>query len=189
MFQKPRTETREHKGLSFTIKYSLKRKKTVQFSFDFQKKEVVLSCPSFISEKDLICFLEKAKDRYQIEEKNFSHKSDLNNKAVELVKKYLPEYYSQIQAKLGTLQIEYSSKIAYRTFGKYYNCSNKIVLGKVLYNVPEYVRDYILFHEVVHIISFKHDKLFKSLEKRFPKYERANGYLEAISSLGRSKKN
>jgi len=46
--------------------------------------------------------------------------------------------------------------------------------------VPEYVLDYVLLHELTHLIESGHDHAFHQLMQRYPKVERAEGFLEAM---------
>jgi predicted metal-dependent hydrolase len=50
--------------------------------------------------------------------------------------------------------------------------------------VPQYVLDYVVVHELAHLRHADHSAAFKALEARFPRVERANGYLEALGRLG-----
>jgi predicted metal-dependent hydrolase len=46
--------------------------------------------------------------------------------------------------------------------------------------MPEYVVDYVLVHELVHLIEPGHDERFWALVARFPRAERARGFLEGV---------
>ena len=47
--------------------------------------------------------------------------------------------------------------------------------------VPDYVLDYVLLHELTHLIEPDHGPEFHALMERFPQAERAEGFLEAMA--------
>jgi predicted metal-dependent hydrolase len=46
--------------------------------------------------------------------------------------------------------------------------------------MPDYVVDYVLVHELVHLIEPGHDDRFWALVARYPRAERARGFLEGV---------
>lgn len=59
--------------------------------------------------------------------------------------------------------------------------SRSIRLSKRLQVMPSWVRDYVLLHELVHLIDPTHGPRFHALLNQFPWAERAKGYLQGIS--------
>ena len=55
-----------------------------------------------------------------------------------------------------------------------------------LKGLPQYVIDYVLLHELVHLICTDHGRDFDNFMKLFEKKERAEGYLDALDELGLS---
>ncbi len=47
--------------------------------------------------------------------------------------------------------------------------------------MPKWVVDYVIIHELAHLVHFHHDEEFHELVARYPKAERAEGFLEAVS--------
>jgi hypothetical protein len=50
-------------------------------------------------------------------------------------------------------------------------------------SLPEWVLDYLLVHELAHLVHSDHGQEFHELENRYPLTERAKGYLLALDSL------
>jgi metallopeptidase YgjP-like protein len=49
--------------------------------------------------------------------------------------------------------------------------------------LPDWVLDYLLVHELAHLVHSDHGPDFHALENRYPLTERAKGYLLALDSL------
>jgi predicted metal-dependent hydrolase len=48
--------------------------------------------------------------------------------------------------------------------------------------MPAWVIDYVLLHELAHLVVPSHNSAFWALVARYPKTERARGYLEGVSA-------
>lgn len=57
-----------------------------------------------------------------------------------------------------------------------------IRVSERLRDVPSWVLDYVLVHELAHLRVHGHDARFWELVRRYPKTERAIGYLEGLSA-------
>ena len=55
-----------------------------------------------------------------------------------------------------------------------------IRISSRLRRVPDYVLDYVIVHELAHLVEHGHGPRFTELERRFPRWERAEGFLEAM---------
>ena len=67
-----------------------------------------------------------------------------------------------------------------RRWGSCTPADRSIRLSSRLRTMPEYVVDYVLVHELVHLIEPNHDERFWALVARYPKAERARGFLEGV---------
>jgi predicted metal-dependent hydrolase len=57
-----------------------------------------------------------------------------------------------------------------------------IRLSERLREMPTWVQDYVLVHELAHLIEPGHTPRFWTLVERYPRTERARGYLDGISA-------
>lgn len=60
-----------------------------------------------------------------------------------------------------------------------------IRLSRRLSGMPSWVVDYVLLHELAHLLIPGHDAEFWELVHRYPKAERARGYLEGVAAVPR----
>ncbi|MEU6645854.1 M48 family metallopeptidase [Saccharomonospora sp. NPDC046836] len=60
-----------------------------------------------------------------------------------------------------------------------------IRVSERLRTVPSWVLDYVLVHELAHLRVAEHNAKFWALVQRYPKAERAIGYLEGLSTAER----
>jgi predicted metal-dependent hydrolase len=67
-----------------------------------------------------------------------------------------------------------------RRWGSCTPADRSIRLSSRLRAMPEYVVDYVLVHELVHLIEPGHDERFWALVGRYPRAERARGFLEGV---------
>jgi predicted metal-dependent hydrolase len=68
----------------------------------------------------------------------------------------------------------------HRRWGSCTPADGSIRLSSRLQTMPEYVVDYVLVHELVHLLEPGHDERFWALVARYPKAERARGFLEGV---------
>jgi YgjP-like, metallopeptidase domain len=68
--------------------------------------------------------------------------------------------------------------------GRWGSCTpadGTIRLSKRLQGLPAYVIDYVLLHELVHLLVPGHGPRFWAMLESYPKLERARGYLDGVS--------
>jgi predicted metal-dependent hydrolase len=59
-----------------------------------------------------------------------------------------------------------------------------IRIAKRAASLPDWVLDYLVVHELAHLIQSDHGPEFHELENRYPLTERAKGYLLALDAMG-----
>lgn len=158
---------------------SFRRRKTI--SAKEIKGVIHLYLPVGLSEKEETKYVQWAKKRIkakkgkrELKEKNADQ--ELEKKAWKLNEKYF-------ERKLIWRGIFYSTRQNNRMFG---NCDSKNKTIKVsdrLLKMPKFVQDYVLIHELTHLKVSGHGPEFWRLVNRYPKTERARGYLMAVAMI------
>jgi predicted metal-dependent hydrolase len=69
-----------------------------------------------------------------------------------------------------------------RRWGSCSPAEGTIRLSTRLRGMPSYVLDYVLLHELAHLLVSGHDARFWALLERYPKLDRARGYLEGVAA-------
>ncbi len=69
-----------------------------------------------------------------------------------------------------------------RRWGSCTPADGSIRLSSRLRSMPAYVVDYVLVHELAHLLEAQHDARFWALVARYPRAERARGFLEGVES-------
>jgi predicted metal-dependent hydrolase len=98
----------------------------------------------------------------------------LMRRARELARDYL-------QDKVTPTSVRWVSNMTTR-WGSCTTGEGTIRLSDRLQPMPTWVIDYVLLHELAHLIEPNHDARFWGWVDRFPKAERAKGYLEGIAA-------
>jgi hypothetical protein len=107
----------------------------------------------------------------RFERRRATDEIDLKDRAAALARRYrLPE-----PASIGWSD---------RQRGRWGSCTpidRTIRISRQLGGVPSWVLDYVIVHELAHLVEPDHGPAFRELESRYPKVERATGYLMAMS--------
>ncbi|VVB70615.1 Uncharacterised protein [uncultured archaeon] len=154
------------------VKRSKRRKKTIQARMVKGKMEVL--APASISDAALQIHITKLQSRLQ---KRVCAGDDahLHERAGYLNLKYF-------QGSLAWNSIQYSSRQERRRGSC--NCTTRtILISDKLANLPQWVEDYVIMHELAHLIEPNHGKRFKALVHRYPLAERAIGFLIATETV------
>jgi predicted metal-dependent hydrolase len=155
---------------------SRKRKKTIS------AKEVDglihLSLPEGLSREEESKYALWAKKRFEAQRRKkelWVNNADsmLEQRARELNKRYFG-------GLLSWVQISYTTEQNARTFGICNTTKRTIRISDRLRKMPRFVHDYVVVHELAHLTVPRHGPEFWNLVNRYPKTERARGYLMAI---------
>lgn len=101
----------------------------------------------------------------------------LTARAVELFTRYLAEPGRPVPQ----LRVSWSARQRQR-WGSCTTATGEIRLSDRLQQLPDWVADYVLVHELTHLLERTHSARFHALVARYPEAERAKGFLEGWSS-------
>lgn len=150
---------------------SAKRRKTVSARLVDGIMEV--RAPASMSDEELGAIVEKLRKRLESRRIGLTLNDDqLERRANELNKRYF-------DGKLVWQSIRWVMNQNKR-YGSCTPSKGTIRLSHRLAKAPTFVLDYVLVHELAHLIEANHGPGFWKLVNRYPKTERARGYLMAL---------
>ncbi|MBQ1069152.1 M48 family metallopeptidase, partial [Micromonospora sp. D75] len=103
--------------------------------------------------------------------------AELLARARRLIDSYLPEY--------GSAAVPASVRWVTNQNGRWGSCTpadRTIRISHRIQDMPDWVIDYVLLHELTHLIVPSHNAEFWALVARYPRSERARGYLEGVAA-------
>jgi predicted metal-dependent hydrolase len=103
---------------------------------------------------------------------------ELTLRAARLARRYLPEHPDAANPS--------SVRWVANQNGRWGSCTpadGTIRISERIMDMPQWVIDYVVLHEVVHLVVPSHDAEFWALVSRYPKAERARGYLEGVAAI------
>lgn len=159
--------------MEIVIKRSPRRRKTIQARMVDGTMEVL--APAKISDAALADHIIRLQARLE-KIAAIRDDSSLNARADYLNKKYFG-------GELSWSSIIYSTRQEHRR-GSCNFCTRTIRISQRLAKMPQWVEDYVIVHELAHLLQPNHGKRFKALVRRYPLAERAIGFLIASETLG-----
>ncbi|MCK4979921.1 MAG: M48 family metallopeptidase [Candidatus Delongbacteria bacterium] len=150
------------------IQRSKRRKKTLQAVL--KGNTVKILAPFTAGDTEINKFLDKFLKKLERKDIILNNDKELLSRAQKLKKKFIPD------APDFTIVFQESLK---RTWGKCFTNQRKIVINPVLATYPKWVLDYVIVHEIAHLLIPNHGKEFRELVNRFKLKERAVGFLMA----------
>jgi len=162
------------------VKRSSRRKKTIQARMDGDA--LLVMAPADISDELLEKHVAKLKLKVQnkiktqLAPKNDGH---LEKRAIYLNQKYF-------KGALIWDKVSYSD----RQIKRYGSCTPEdktIRISTKMEKMPQWVEDYVIFHELAHLLVPNHGRKFKELVGRYSLAERAKGFLMGVEMMERSR--
>jgi predicted metal-dependent hydrolase len=100
--------------------------------------------------------------------------ADLARRAAELSAQYLDGAAQPVSVRwVGNMRSRWASCTP---------ADGTIRMSNTLQSMPTWVQDYVLLHELAHLIEAGHGPRFWRLVDRYPRTERARGYLDGVSA-------
>jgi predicted metal-dependent hydrolase len=154
------------------VRRSRRRRRTV--SAYREDGKVVVLIPARLSRAEEASWVQTMIERLErSEQRRRPSDAGLRRKADELSAKYLEGL-----AKPQTVRWVANQKTRW---GSCTPGDQAIRLSSRLQGMPSWVIDYVLIHELAHLIEPGHTKRFWALVDRYPKAERAKGFLEGVA--------
>jgi predicted metal-dependent hydrolase len=158
------------------VRRSQRRRRTVSAYRDGER--VVVLIPDLFSRAEETEWVERMLARLAAREERIRRTdTELLVRARRLIARYLPEHADRV----GPVSVRWVTN----QNGRWGSCTpddGTIRISHRIQEMPDWVVDYVLLHELAHLVVPSHSARFWDLVGRYPKAERARGYLEGISA-------
>ncbi|MFI6238641.1 M48 family metallopeptidase [Micromonospora sp. NPDC050795] len=158
------------------VRRSQRRRRTVSAYRDGER--VVVLIPDQFSRAEESEWVDRMLARLAAREGRLARSDDeLLARANRLIDLYLAGYASKA--------VPASVRWVTNQNGRWGSCTpadRSIRISHRVQEMPEWVIDYVLLHELAHLIVPSHNARFWALVGRYPKSERARGYLEGVAA-------
>ncbi len=158
------------------VRRSQRRRRTVSAYRDGER--VVVLIPDQFSRDEETEWVARMLARLAAREERIRRTDDeLLGRARRLIGRYLADY-------AGTA-VPSSVRWVSNQNGRWGSCTpadRTIRISHRIQEMPDWVVDYVLLHELAHLVVPSHNARFWQLVGRYPRAERARGYLEGISA-------
>lgn len=158
------------------VRRSKRRRRTVSAYRDGER--VVVLIPAQFSRAEEREWVDRMLERLAAREQR-ARRSDteLVARAQRLAARYLPDHPAAARPA--------SVRWVQNQNGRWGSCTpadGTIRISHRVQEMPDWVIDYVLLHELSHLVIPSHSSAFWALVARYPKAERARGYLEGVSA-------
>ncbi|TAK68550.1 MAG: M48 family peptidase [Actinomycetota bacterium] len=154
------------------IRRSQRRRRSVSATREDGRTVVVV--PARMPERDVRRYVEELVARLDRRSARAARgDGELAARAAVLAKRYLPEAPRPASVRWVSTM--------HRRWGSCTPLDATIRLSDRLQPMPEYVVDYVLLHELAHLVEPGHGAAFQSLVSRFPGTERARAFLDGVA--------
>ncbi|WP_265520784.1 M48 family metallopeptidase [Oerskovia flava] len=157
---------------SVEVRRSRRRKSTVSAYRDGER--TIVSIPARFTRAQEREWVQRMLDRLEDKERRRRPSdAELVTRAAELSAKYLDD-------RAHPTSVRWSSNQG-RRWGSCTLLDGSIRISTRLQGMPEWVLDYVLLHELAHLLHAGHGPGFWKLLESYPRTERARGFLEGVS--------
>ena len=158
------------------VRRSQRRRRTVSAYRDGER--VVVLIPDQFSRAEESEWVDRMLARLAAKEERFGcSDEELLSRAHRLIERYLSEQ--------GREAVPVSVRWVTNQNGRWGSCTpgdGTIRISHRIRDMPDWVLDYVLLHELAHLVVPSHNARFWALVGRYPKAERARGYLEGVAA-------
>lgn len=162
------------------IKRSAARRRTISARLVDGGATIEVLAPAGATDAELAPIIERLKERIQRRQVKRETADDaaLRRRAQELNREYF-------EGRLRPSEVRYVTNQNTR-YGSCTPATGVIRISHRVATMPAWVRDYVLVHELAHLLEPNHGAKFWKLANRYPRTERARGYLIAVGLEGDS---
>jgi predicted metal-dependent hydrolase len=151
------------------VQRSTRRRRTI--SAYWSGERIIVQVPQRMSKAETAEAVQEMVDRLLTQQRRRrTSDSELMTLAMELSAQYL-------EGKARPSSVAWSNAMSAR-WGSCTPEDRTIRLSHRLAGMPKYVQEYVLVHELAHLLVAEHNEAFWALVARYPQTERATGYLE-----------
>ena len=158
------------------IRRSARRRRTLQARRDGDK--IVVLVPATLAARDYERLVPQLIERVRAREAGGTRRSDA---ALEKAATRLAKELGADLALLPRLTSVTWSTRQNRRWGSCTTTTGEIRLSSRLQSMPDWVIDYVLFHELIHLVEANHSRRFHELVRRYPAHDRAVGFLHGVA--------
>jgi predicted metal-dependent hydrolase len=158
------------------VRRSARRRRTLQAHRDGDK--IVVLVPATLAARDYERLVPQLIERVRAREAGGKRRSDA---ALEQAAAHLA---TQLVGELHLLTRLHGVSWSTRQNHRWGSCTistGEIRLSRRLQPMPNWVIDYVLFHEMVHLEEANHSRRFHELMRRYPQHDRAQGFLQGVA--------
>ena len=159
-------------GPEVEVRRSARRRRTVTAYRDGDR--VIVLIPARFTRAEEREWVTRMVDRVLAQPRRGRGDADLARRAAELSDQYLDGVAKPVSVRWVT-----------NMRSRWASCTpadRTIRLSHTLQPMPTWVQDYVLLHELAHLIEAGHGPRFWRLVDRYPRTERARGYLDGVSA-------
>ena len=158
------------------VRRSQRRRRTVSAYRDGER--VVVLIPDQFSRAEETEWVARMLARLEAREERIRRTDDeLHARARRLIARYLPDHARSV--------VPETVRWVNNQNGRWGSCTpadRSIRISHRIQEMPDWVIDYVLLHELAHLVVPSHSASFWNLVARYSKAERARGYLEGVSA-------
>lgn len=152
---------------SVEVRRSARRKRTV--SAHREGETIVITAPERMSQRMVTQYADELIARLRKREGDPLSDVDLLARALWLRLEFMPEAPEPVAVNWSERQ--------HRQWGSCTPLDRSIRISSRLKRAPQYVIDYVLVHELAHLLHSNHGPEFSRLERRYPDLGRAEAFL------------
>jgi predicted metal-dependent hydrolase len=169
-----RSSTSGAAHVSVEVRRSRRRRRTVSAYRDGER--VVVLIPDQFTRAEESEWVDRMLARLAARHARTRHTdAELRARARRLADRYLTEF------ALAPVSVRWVSN-QHSRWGSCTPEDGTIRISERVRGMPEWVLDYVVLHELVHLVVPSHGNRFWRLVGRYPKAERARGYLEGVAA-------